>query len=217
VLRQQTILTAESISLCVNGNAKQFKIIKMATVKKVKKAQFGAPIRKGGYRGGCAATTSGADRAERKEARVAERDYKKAVRVAGREERKAERAEKKAAKSAPEAKSGMKVKKAQSGKMVPSEMKPGKMIKKADRDKRTDDMAKSLDKASPFGKNYVAPADSAKKKVAPKKKMKHGGTVSMQLGSYDRQLGKNYTGKATVNKGAKAKMGKSVGKCKYGC
>ena len=71
---------------------------------KIKKAQFGAPIRKGGYRGGCAATTSGADRAERKEARVAERDYKKAVRVAGREERKAERAEKKV----PKAQAGLK-------------------------------------------------------------------------------------------------------------
>jgi hypothetical protein len=54
------------------------------------------------------------------------------------------------------------------------------------------------------------------KKVA-KKMMKSGGTVSMQLGSYDRQIGKNYTGKNVVNKGAKAKMGKSVGKCKSGC
>jgi hypothetical protein len=56
---------------------------------------------------------------------------------------------------------------------------------------------------------------------APKKKMKSGGTVSMQLGSYDRQIGKNYTGKNVVNKGAKAKMGKSImkmgGKCKNGC
>jgi hypothetical protein len=170
----------------------------MAKVKKIAKAQFGAPIKKGGYRGGCAATTSGADRAERKEARVAERDYKKAVRVANREERQEARAEKKAAKAAP-AKYGKSVKKAQAGKMVPSEMKPGKMIKKADRDKRADSMAKSLDKASVFGK----------KKLAPKKKMKSGGTVSMQLGCYDRQLGKNYTGKA--------KMGKSMGKCKYGC
>jgi hypothetical protein len=71
---------------------------------KIKKAQFGAPIRKGGYRGGCAATTSGADRAERREGRQAERDYKKAVRVAGREERKAERAEKRA----PKAQAGLK-------------------------------------------------------------------------------------------------------------
>jgi hypothetical protein len=191
----------------------------MATVKKVKKAQFGAPIKKGGYRGGCAATTSAADRAERKEARVAERDYKKAVRVAGREERQAERAEKKAAKSAP-AKYGKSVKKAQAGKMVPSEMKPGKMIKKADRDARATKMADALDKqagkgssARPMGANLdkksfdkVSSLDKLKKKI---EKKKNGGTVSMQLGSYDRQLGKNYTGKA--------KMGKSVGKCKYGC
>ena len=58
------------------------------------------------------------------------------------------------------------------------------------------------------------------KKVA-KKMMKSGGTVSMQLGSYDRQIGKNYTGKNVVNKGAKAKYGKSImksgGKCKNGC
>lgn len=54
------------------------------------------------------------------------------------------------------------------------------------------------------------------KKVA-KKMMKSGGTVSMQLGTYTRQIGKNYTGKNVVNKGAKAKMGKSVGKCKSGC
>jgi hypothetical protein len=149
----------------------------MATVKKVKKAQFGAPIKKGGYRGGCAATTSGADRAERREGRQAERDYKKAVRVAGREERQAERAEKKAAKSAP-AKYGKSVKKAQSGKMVPSEMKPGTMIKKADRDKRANEMVKSLNEASVLGKNYIAPGDSAKKKAVTKKpvpKKKMGG------------------------------------------
>jgi len=55
--------------------------------------------------------------------------------------------------------------------------------------------------------------------------MKNGGVLSapkkdglsMQLGSYNRQIGKNYTGKNVVNKGAKAKMGKSMGKCKYGC
>ena len=55
------------------------------------------------------------------------------------------------------------------------------------------------------------------KKGGMKKKYKHGGTVSMQLGSYTRQIGKNYTGKNVVNKGAKAKMGKSMGKCKNGC
>jgi hypothetical protein len=58
-----------------------------------------------------------------------------------------------------------------------------------------------------------------------KKMMKNGGMlaaptkggVSMQLGSYTKTIGKNYTGKNVVNKGAKAKMGKSMGKCKYGC
>ena len=54
------------------------------------------------------------------------------------------------------------------------------------------------------------------KKVA-KNMMKSGGTVSMQLGSYDRQIGKNYTGKATKAVGlTKAKYGKSMGKCKSG-
>jgi hypothetical protein len=49
---------------------------------------------------------------------------------------------------------------------------------------------------------------------APKKKMRNGGssTVSMQLGSYDRQIGKNYTGKAM-----NGKMMKGGGKCKNGC
>ena len=109
-----------------------------------------------------------------------------------------------------------KVAKAQKG-MTLTEM--GKKTTKAAQDKRTDEMAKSLDKASVLGKKFVPVSDTAKKKAVkkavPKKKM--GGTVSMQLGSYDRQLGKNYTGKKVVNKGAKAKMGKSMGKCKYGC
>jgi hypothetical protein len=197
----------------------------MATVKKVKKAQFGAPVRKGGYRGGCAATTSSADRAERREGRQAERDYNKLMRQNKRDERKAERAAKK---EAPAAKYGKSVvKKAQDGKALRNTKEHeknrkqstaltemGKKTTRAAIDKRTDEMAKSLDKASVFGKNYVAPGDSAKKKaaakkLAPKKKMKQGGTVSMQLGSYGRQPGKNYTGKA--------KLGKSVGKCKYGC
>jgi hypothetical protein len=52
----------------------------MVKVKKIAKAQSG-----GKYRGGCVATTSGADRAERKEGRVANREYKKAIRVANRE------------------------------------------------------------------------------------------------------------------------------------
>jgi hypothetical protein len=58
------------------------------------------------------------------------------------------------------------------------------------------------------------------KKVA-KKMMKSGGTVSMQLGSYDRQIGKNYTGKATkavgLTKAMNGKMMKGGGKCKNGC
>ena len=157
----------------------------MATVKKIKKAQFGAPIRKGGSRGGssCAATTSAADRADRREGRQAERDYNKLMRQNKRDERKAERAAKK---EAPAAKHGKSVvKKAQDGKnldlykkapkksAVLTEM--GKKTTRAAINKRTDEMAKSLDKASVFGKNYIAPGDSAKKKAVkkpvPKKKM----------------------------------------------
>ena len=70
---------------------------------------------------------------------------------------------------------------------------------------------------------YGGAAASMKPKGA--KMMKNGGVLSapkkdglsMQLGSYNRQIGKNYTGKNVVNKGAKAKMGKTMGKCKYGC
>jgi hypothetical protein len=40
------------------------------------------------------------------------------------------------------------------------------------------------------------------------KKYKSGGTVSMQLGSYGKQIGKNYSGKGG---------GAKVGKCKNGC
>ena len=58
--------------------------------------------------------------------------------------------------------------------------------------------------------NYGGAAAS----MVPKgsKKMEKGGTVSMQLGSYDRQIGKNYTGKAM-----NGKMMKGGGKCKNGC
>lgn len=79
----------------------------------------------------------------------------------------------------------------------------------------------------PTAADRIAGAKGLAKKGAKvaKKMMKNGGMlaaptkggVSMQLGSYTRQIGKNYTGKNVVNKGAKAKMGKSVGKCKYGC
>ena len=83
---------------------------------KVKKAQFGAPIRGGSYRGGCAATTSGAQRAERREGRQAERDYKKAVREAAREDRKIARAERKA----PKAQAGLKASTKRVGPVDPS-------------------------------------------------------------------------------------------------
>ena len=78
-------------------------------------------------------------------------------------------------------------------------------------------------KKAKFGKKMQYGGEAASmvptmKKGGMKKKYKHGGTVSMQLGSYDRQIGKNYTGKATKAVGlTKAKMGKSVGKCKNGC
>jgi hypothetical protein len=71
-------------------------------------------------------------------------------------------------------------------------------------------------------KKQAATAIAMKKAgKAPKKKMKSGGTVSMQLGSYDRQIGKNYTGKATkavgLTKAMNGKMMKGGGKCKNGC
>jgi len=85
-------------------------------------------------------------------------------------------------------------------------------------------------KKAKFGKKMQYGGEAASmvpmmKKGGMKKKYKNGGTlaaptkggVSMQLGTYTRQIGKNYTGKNVVNKGAKAKMGKSVGKCKNGC
>ena len=51
-----------------------------------------------------------------------------------------------------------------------------------------------------------------------KSKMKSGGTVSMQLGSYKGTIGKNTKGKATKAVGlTKAKYGKSMGKCRSGC
>lgn len=189
----------------------------MATVKKVKKAQ----------RGGCVSNMSGAQRQRyfqggpsplQKAGQAIKNVFSggktKEERQEAREQRKASRAAKKMESNTP-AKYGKSVKKAQSGTAIDSYKKApkksaaaltemGKKTTKAAIDKRTSDMAKSLDKASPFGKNYVAPG---KKKAVPKKK--NGGTVSMQLGSYGRQPGKNYSGKA--------KMGKSVGKCKYGC
>ncbi len=127
-----------------------------------------------------------------------------------------------------------KMKKAQSGDMV-SKLKTA--AKKADStvrktgmnfDKKSfDSLPKMKTKAKSggeFGMLSVKagidknPKPTAADRIAgAKKKLKSGGTVSMQLGSYTRQIGKNYTGKNVVNKGAKAKMGKSVGKCKNGC
>ena len=128
-----------------------------------------------------------------------------------------------------------KMKKAQSGDMV-SKLKTA--AKKADStvrktgmnfDKKSFDSlpklkTKKAKSGGEFGMLSVKagidknPKPTAADRIAgAKKKMKSGGTVSMQLGSYTRQIGKNYTGKNVVNKGAKAKMGKSVGKCKNGC
>jgi len=109
------------------------------------------------------------------------------------EERQEARAERKAIKaskkSVPGAKYGKSVvKKAQDGKALRNTKEHeknrkqstaltemGKKTTRAAIDKRTDEMAKSLDKASVFGKNYVAAGDSAKKKAVkkpvPKKKM----------------------------------------------
>lgn len=129
-------------------------------------------------------------------------------------------------------------------KMVPGEM-TGKMYKKSAIDKIGDKQAAELDKASIFGKGKKTPmkpkAENGKKTpfgmlsvkagvdknpnptaadriAGAKKKMKHGGTVSMQLGSYKNVIGKNTKGKATKAVGlVKAKYGKSMGKCKNGC
>lgn len=82
-------------------------------------------------------------------------------------------------------------------------------------------IAIAMKKAGKAPKKKMQYGGEAASMVPKKKMMKSGGTVSMQLGSYDRQIGKNYTGKNVVNKGAKAKMGKSImksgGKCKNGC
>lgn len=56
------------------------------------------------------------------------------------------------------------IKKAQTGDKVPSEMKPGTMIKKADRDVRATKMADALDKQAGKGK-YAPKATAAKPKA----------------------------------------------------
>ena len=75
-----------------------------------------------------------------------------------------------------------KIKKAQIGtKMVPSEMKPGTMIKKANRDARATKMADALDKQA--GKGKYAPKPSK-----PKAKAKDGKEMIKRAdGSYSQR------------------------------
>ena len=79
--------------------------------------------------------------------------------------------------------------------------------------------AKKLAKSGKKLAKQAATAIAMKKAgKAPKKKLKSGGTVSSQLGSYKGVIGKNTKGKATKAVGlVKAKYGKSMGKCKNGC
>ncbi len=144
------------------------------------------------------ATEGQIKRANNKQQREVARDARKEARV----ERRAAR------KAAPPAKNGTKVKKAQAGKMVPSEMRPGKMIKKADRDARADSMVDALNKqagkgryARPMGANLdkksfdkVPSLDKLKKKIENKK-----------------------VAPKNMKNGGKAKKMMSGGKCKYGC
>jgi hypothetical protein len=132
---------------------------------KVKKAQ----------KGGCLSTTGSGTRTSIYKSAAGEggsgsnsksaRQFARAERKMDKAQAKLDREEAAAKAKAPKSKYGSKVKKAQSG---------TKMTKAA-QDKLTDKMAKSLDKASVLGKNYIAPGDSAKKKAVkkpvPKKKM----------------------------------------------
>jgi hypothetical protein len=89
-------------------------------------------------------------------------------------------------KGLPKKKMGGPVKKAANGKSFPDLNKDGKITKA--------DILK--------GRGVIAKSGT---------KMKSGGTVSMELGSYGRQLGKNYTGKATKAVGlTKANYGASM-------
>lgn len=91
-------------------------------------------------------------------------------------------------------------------------------------------IAIAMKKAGKAPKKKMQYGGEAASMVPKKKMMKNGGGIlsapkkdglSMQLGTYKNIIGKNYTGKNVVNKGAKAKMGKSImksgGKCKSGC
>ena len=186
----------------------------MATVKKVKKAQGG----------GCVSNMSGAQRqryfqggpSPLQKAGQAIKDVFSGGKT--KEERQEARAERKAARAAkkatPPAKYGKGVKKAQNGALT--EM--GKKTTRAAINKRTDEMAKSLDRASVFGKNYIAPGDSIKK-TRPM-------GLNFDKKSFDKvpsldKLKKKIENKKVAPKnmknGGKAKKMMSGGKCKYGC
>jgi hypothetical protein len=183
----------------------------MATVKKVKKAQ----------RGGCVSNMSSQERTnffrggtEGQLRRAGNKQMRENARAERKEERVEKRAAKKAAKSAPEAKAGKTIKKAQRGGCVSN-------MTGAQRQRYFQGGPSPLQKAGQAIKNVLTGGKTkeerqearAERKAARAAKKapaaKSGKTVSMQLGSYGRQPGKNYSGKA--------KMGKSMSKCKYGC
>ena len=116
----------------------------------------------------------------------------------------------------------MKMKKAQTGKMVPGEM-TGKMYKKSAIDKIGDKQAKELDKSGVFGK-----AAMAKKKAPKAQNGKAFGMLSVKAGvdknpnptAADRIAGAKglaKSGKKVVKKASYGKMMKGGGKCKNGC
>lgn len=180
-------------------------------MKKIKKAQKGGCLSTTGsgtrtsiYKQAAGEGRSGADgKAARQFARNERRMDKAAAKM--------EREEAKAAAKAPKSKYGSKVKKAQKG-VTLTEM--GKKTTKAAVKKRTDDMAKSLDKASVFGKNYIAPSDSVSK--ARPKGMNFDKKSFDKLPSLDK-LKKKSAPKKEMKYGGKAKKMMSGGKCKYGC
>ena len=183
----------------------------MATVKKVKKAQ----------RGGCVSNMSGAQRQRYFQSAYGPSPLEKAgqaiknVFTGGKtkEERQEARAQRKASraakKEAPAAKYGKSVvKKAQSG----------TKLTKAAQDKLTDDMAKSLDKASVLGKNYIAPSDSTKKKRPMGMNFdKKSFDKVPSLDKLKKKIENKKVAPKNMKNGGKAKKMMSGGKCKYGC
>lgn len=91
------------------------------------------------------------------------------------------------------------IKKAQKGKMVPSEMFPGKMIPKTNRDRMEKGTIESLSKTTP-----TIPA-KPKKKV-----MKSGGTLSPSKKSVGKTIGKLNKAKSGTMMKKKAMGGMSV-------